>query len=189
MHYGEEAADARHDDAYRGPYGKAALKAQGEIIERVLPVELQPGDDLASVVLNIIAEAEATMTGLGPTLWAPQPMFDGITVRGTRARLEEIERLLGQYNAPLPNGWLKVRDQGQVFEYFRVIWLKGTTGETRRCVNIDCEKDDARRYAVLYRVADEGYEIPMLEPQTHIECIHCIADDTTGNAIFIQEEV
>lgn len=133
----EDAADARHDSAYNGPYGEPRKRESGPmnrlaepvptdawgkeltegystvmpgIVQKEFDLVLNSDEELAQVMVDLISEAEVRIQHHIPLMWRSNGNVSGhpkVLVQGPPSRLAMFEEIYNKQNQPIRNGWIK----------------------------------------------------------------------------------
>ena len=201
MHFGEDAADARHyTPPSQGAMDRMAELQGGKPVDivpnlgalttREFDIVLNPGEDFDEVVGEFVASAEVTATGLHPLMWmrlAPAGQWPRVRVQGELGRVlafeEELERQPAQKRLTA-DGWIKRYTQQMDVEYLRVVWLPEGPAPAR-CDMPGCETGLRQRWAIAYRVPVLHGTVPM-DQELFVYCETTVKSDNE-QATFVEE--
>lgn len=188
----EDAADARFAVPYNGPYGELRKRESGPmdrlaepvptdawgkeltegystvmpgIVQKEFDLVLNPDEELAQVMVDLISEAEVRIQHHIPLMWRSNGNVSGhpkVLVQGPPSRLAMFEEIYNKQNQPTRNGWIKryLDDFRTDVEWLRVVWLPSSEPAPKGCDMAGCEHGFRTRWAIAYTVPCEGSYTP-----------------------------
>lgn len=209
MHFGEDAADLRHEggpmdrnatikpaDAWGKPLNEGYAEVSPGIVQKEFDIVLEQGELLNEVLHGLFIKAEQIPSAI-PLFWREQGNVSGrpqVLVQGHPHRVARFEELLNERQRPTRNGWIHYTDEdGETYQ--RVLWLlwdgdrsklRTEVGEKVRCNRAGCETQESLRWACAYRVAGTGHHAPLRGFDTELLCKSCAMPDC-DTATFIEE--
>ncbi len=199
MHYGEDAADARHDT----PPRPRSISMPADIRDRDFELLLAPDQHLTTFVKACIIQTERAVPGRDIMFWSyggdgalitPEGSLWRITMHAEPARLDYFGDL-ASVRPPKRDGWMVCDDgtshlsDGNPVETLRIRWIPGPIApvEQMQCCNRGCDTTESPRWALGYLVEDVHYERPTTGVVL-VYCQSCVLSDTECTEFHEQAE-
>lgn len=189
MHFGEDAADARHNT----PSGYATMREAAnakplQVVQKEFEIVLKDGEQLNQVVHDLFVRAECKIPSNAPLFWRQSGDINGhpvVLAQGPPGRLAYFEELLNEKDRLQRDGWLVWENHDEKREVSRIRWIRPAQHPSPGpCGAHGCGTEKAPRWALVYLVEEIGHE----KPTTGVVVVYCQTCAVPKDAQFIEEE-